>query len=87
LEVDTVSITSGRWSSEPFDADVVVRYRGVPHAARVRLDDAEARAATVTLPGEQGPIASPGQAVVFYRGDEVLGGGTIRRVERRGAVA
>ena len=28
------------------------------------------------------PIASPGQAIVFYDGDEVLGGGTIRGVER-----
>jgi tRNA U34 2-thiouridine synthase MnmA/TrmU len=29
----------------------------------------------------EGPIASPGQALVLYRGDEVLGGGTIAAVE------
>jgi tRNA U34 2-thiouridine synthase MnmA/TrmU len=27
-----------------------------------------------------GPIASPGQALVLYCGDEVLGGGTIETV-------
>jgi tRNA-specific 2-thiouridylase len=26
---------------------------------------------------EEPPAVAPGQAVVFYRGDEVLGGGTI----------
>jgi tRNA U34 2-thiouridine synthase MnmA/TrmU len=66
---------------------VVVRYRGVPHAATIHLGDPDARTASIVLAGEHGPIASPGQAVVFYRGDEVLGGGTIRRVERRGAAA
>jgi tRNA U34 2-thiouridine synthase MnmA/TrmU len=30
----------------------------------------------------EGPIASPGQALVLYRGDEVLGGGTIGVVSR-----
>lgn len=79
-----VSMTSGEWPEEPFEADVVVRYRGVPHVASVRLGDAGSRAATITLTGDRGPIASPGQAVVFYRGDEVLGGGTISSVERRG---
>lgn len=87
LEVDTVSIMSGQWPDEPFEAGVVVRYRGVPHAARVHLGEAGARVATIRLEGNDGPIASPGQAVVFYRGDEVLGGGTIRCVERRGATA
>jgi hypothetical protein len=37
--------------------------------------------------GDAGPIASPGQAIVFYRGDEVLGGGTISAVRRRAAEA
>ena len=85
LDVDNVSLTSGQWPAAPFDVAAVVRYRGVPHVAHVQLGDPAARTASVTFPGEQGPVASPGQAVVFYRGDEVIGGGTIRRVERRGA--
>ena len=59
-----------------------MRYRGAPAAAEVRLGLAGSGEATVTFTGE-GPIAAPGQAVVFYRGDEVLGGGTIARVARR----
>lgn len=84
LSVSEVSITSGRWPSGSFEADVVVRYRGVPHPARVQLGGEGSRTATVTLEGDRGPIASPGQAAVFYRGDEVLGGGTILSVQRRG---
>ena len=66
----------------PFDCDAVVRYRGAPHRCTVE-PDGEGRA-TATFHGN-GPIASPGQAVVFYRGDEVLGGGTIDLVRRRDA--
>ncbi len=84
LAATEVSMTSGGWPAEPFAADVVVRYRGVPHPATVQLGGADDRTATITLDGDRGPIASPGQAVVFYRGDEVLGGGTISTVERRG---
>lgn len=84
LSATEVSMTSGGWPTEPFAADVVVRYRGVPHPATVQLCNADDRTATITLDGDRGPIASPGQAVVFYRGDEVLGGGTISSVERRG---
>jgi tRNA-specific 2-thiouridylase len=87
LFADGISMTSGTWPQEPFEADVVVRYRGIPHPATVHLGDAESRTATITLAGDRGPIASPGQAVVFYRGDEVLGGGTIQSVQRRGEVA
>jgi tRNA U34 2-thiouridine synthase MnmA/TrmU len=38
----------------------------------------------VTFADNEGPIASPGQAAVFYApdGDEVLGGGTIVTAER-----
>ncbi len=84
LAATEISMTSGAWPTEPFAADVVVRYRGVPHSATVQLGGADDRSATITLDGDRGPIASPGQAVVFYRGDEVLGGGTISSVERRG---
>jgi tRNA U34 2-thiouridine synthase MnmA/TrmU len=37
---------------------------------------------TIAFEPGQGPIASPGQAIVFYDGDEVLGGGTISQVGR-----
>jgi tRNA-specific 2-thiouridylase len=84
LRVDGVAMASGGWPLEPFDAEIVVRYRGVPSAARIQLQSSGERTAHITLLGDRGPIASPGQAVVFYRGDEVLGGGTICDVERRG---
>jgi tRNA-specific 2-thiouridylase len=59
-----------------FEAEVKVRYRhpGIP--ARVRLlgpDEAEVRF------HNGGPGVTPGQACVFYRGDEVIGGGFIQR--------
>jgi len=63
----------------------VVRYRGQPAVAQIQLGPTGSGAATVTF-AEGGPIAAPGQAVVFYRGDEVLGGGTIERVVRSAAV-
>ncbi len=84
LAVEAVSLTAGRWPSEPFPAEVAVRYRGAPSAASVELGPEAERTARITFTGERGPVASPGQAVVLYRGDEVLGGGTIRDVARRG---
>lgn len=87
LAADNVSLMSGDWKQEPFEAEIVVRYRGVPHGARVQIESTDERTARVELAGDHGPIASPGQAVVFYRGDEVLGGGTIREVTRKGLAA
>lgn len=84
IDADTVSLVSDNWDGEPFEAEIVVRYRGIPHPARVAVTSGEERTVHIDIPGERGPIASPGQAVVFYRGDEVLGGGTIREVARRG---
>lgn len=58
--------------------EVKVRYRSPPAAALVEGAGAEW---TVWFDGE---AAAPGQAAVFYDGDEVLGGGTITEVIRRG---
>jgi tRNA-specific 2-thiouridylase len=82
IAADDLSFTSGAWPAEPFSADAVVRYRGQPAPCIVTpLEDGRV---TVRLAGAAPdlPIASPGQAIVFYRNDEVLGGGTIRSVKR-----
>ena len=79
LQADGVTLINGDSPVEPFAADAVVRYRGAPVPATIALDPVAPGKATITFAGD-GPVASPGQAVVFYRGDEVLGGGTIREV-------
>ncbi len=79
LRADAVALTAGDWPAAPFPVEAVVRYRGAPSPAVVTLGPAGGGEATIEFAGE-GPIASPGQAVVFYRGDEVVGGGTIREV-------
>lgn len=85
LSADAISFTSDIWPGEPIQCEVAVRYRGKPHTATVHPGNADDRSATIVFDTENGPIASPGQAVVFYSGDQVLGGGTISAVKRRGA--
>jgi tRNA-uridine 2-sulfurtransferase len=80
IEVDTVSLISGQWPTAPFEAEAMVRYRGAQTLATIIPGDPGSRTVTVQFSGE-GPVASPGQALVLYQGDEVLGGGTIRAVE------
>lgn len=71
----------GETPTEPITVEAMVRYRSTPVAAILTpLPDRTAR--LVFPEGLRQPAATPGQAVVFYRGDEVLGGGTIQRVER-----
>ncbi|HEV2127510.1 MAG TPA: tRNA 2-thiouridine(34) synthase MnmA [Thermomicrobiales bacterium] len=87
VHVHTVSMTSGTWPEAPFEVNAVVRYRGVPHAATIMPGPSGSPEMSATFHGEHGPVASPGQAIVFYRGDEVLGGGTISEVARRESVS
>jgi tRNA-specific 2-thiouridylase len=82
ISATDVSFTSGTWPSGPILSDIAVRYRGSPARAEVTPVSERDGTATIVFPPEAGPIASPGQAVVFYDGDEVLGGGTIASVER-----
>lgn len=65
------------WSNleKPIEATVKIRYRHEPAPARIEpIGPTEAR---VRFEEPQRAI-TPGQAAVFYRGDEVLGGGWIR---------
>lgn len=84
IQADTISFTRGIWPTEPIHCDVVVRYRGTSFAATIHPGSEEAREATIVFDDDRGPIASPGQAIVFYADNQVLGGGTIKAVERRG---
>ena len=85
LVTEEFEISNAIWhdaGTEPFEADVKIRYAhaGVPatvtlcgnHTARVRLHEPQ-------------KAVTPGQAAVFYDGDRVLGGGWICR--QRAAVA
>ncbi|TMG36743.1 MAG: tRNA 2-thiouridine(34) synthase MnmA [Chloroflexi bacterium] len=58
-----------------FATTVVLRYRGTPLAARVVVHGDEA---ILTL--DRPALVAPGQAAVFYEGDDVIGGGTVRRI-------
>ena len=62
--------------SEPVRANVKVRYRHEPAPAAIHpLSDNRAR---IVFDEPQRAI-TPGQATIFYRGDEVVGGGWITR--------
>jgi tRNA-uridine 2-sulfurtransferase len=77
LEARDVSWIAGAPPRGPVAAQV--RYRGEPLAADLAI--AGSRVA-VRFPGERPVGVAPGQAVVFYDGDECLGGATIAAVQR-----
>lgn len=84
LFADSVGVGEVRWTAgqPPADGsaiDAKARYRAEP--AKARLVTAEGELATVRFAGRQRAL-TPGQAIAFYDGDEVLGGGTIERAWR-----
>ena len=79
LVADQVSWVAGHPPADgPFEAEVRIRYRGEDVPAVVEPDDGGVR---VEFRAPQRAVA-PGQSVVFYRGDELLGGGRIMEALR-----
>jgi tRNA-specific 2-thiouridylase len=79
LTADRVSWVAGIHPGPgPFEAEVRVRSHGKDVSSVV---DAHGTNAVVEFPTPQYGIA-PGQSVVFYRGDELLGGGRISEATR-----
>ena len=73
-----VDFVSGEWPSERFECEATVRYRGTRYHSEIEpLQNGRARVHFADVPS----AVAPGQAVVFYRGSEVLGGGTISAAE------
>jgi tRNA-specific 2-thiouridylase len=76
LEVERVAWTSGH--AEPEGAEVMVRVRHRHRPAAATVWPAEGGLLKIRFAEPQEAIA-PGQAAVFYRGEEVLGGGWISK--------
>ncbi len=76
LTASDVNWIAGTPPDGPLRVEVQVRHRHVPAAATVEA--LPERRARVTFDAAQRAIA-PGQAAVFYAGDEVVGGGWIER--------
>ena len=75
LIADELSFVSGELPRRPFRAEARIRYQSdpVPAAVNIRGDTAEVRF------HRRQRAVTPGQAVVFYDGERVIGGGTIIR--------
>ncbi len=73
LFASKLSWVSGEAPKEPISITAKIRYKSPEVAARLHLRDGVAE---VSFHQPQRAI-TPGQAIVFYQGDAVLGGGTI----------
>ncbi|MBI4566844.1 MAG: tRNA 2-thiouridine(34) synthase MnmA [Planctomycetes bacterium] len=74
ISVNGVRFCSGAPPADEFRADVQIRYHHLAAPARVTLGPTGAAQVLFDVPQR---AVAPGQAAVFYRGDEVLGGGWI----------
>lgn len=83
LLVPEVHYISGQPPAQNTDIGVKIRYKSTETSARLYPDGSGAR---VRFRTPQRAI-TPGQAAVFYVGDEVMGGGRIRRMTQETSVA
>ncbi len=65
---------TGGWPGRALRSHVALRYRGTPVPCSVELDE-ERAVMHLDVPS----LVAPGQAAVWYDGDEVIGGGTVDR--------
>lgn len=78
LVASRLSWVLGEASKEPISITAKVRYKAPEVAAELHLSDSMAEVRFIKLQ----PAIAPGQSVVFYQGDAVLGGGIIDAVLR-----
>ena len=72
---DDITFLSGSAPKEKFDCSAKIRYNGTAAPAQVTIMDRDAMEVRFAAPQR---AAAPGQSVVLYDGDRVLGGGIIR---------
>jgi tRNA-specific 2-thiouridylase len=77
LRAGSVSFVSGKPPARAMEVWAKIRYRAAP--ARATLTYLDGGEATVRF-AEAQPAITPGQGVVFYSGDVVIGGGIIQEV-------
>lgn len=78
LTADELNWISGNLPREPVTAQARIRYKSKEAEATLSFTN---HSVEVYFPQPQKAIA-PGQAIVFYSGDELLGGGTISETQR-----
>ena len=78
LTASRLSWVSGKALSEPISITAKIRYKAPGVTAELHLNDGSAEVRFV----EPQQAITPGQAIVFYQGDAVLGGGIIDAVFR-----